>query len=57
MGVETYLYDFEKNVYGKEIEVYLLKFKRPEMRFASVDELKEQMSTDIDMGRQYHGMC
>lgn len=57
MGVETYLYDFDKNVYGKEIEVYLLKFKRPEMRFASVDELKEQMSTDIDMGRQYHGMC
>lgn len=56
MGVETYLYDFDENVYGKEIEVYLLKFKRPEMRFESVDALKTQMSNDIDAGRQYHSM-
>ncbi len=47
VGVETYIYDFDRDVYGKTIEVKLLKFKRPEMKFASVDELKAQMEKDI----------
>lgn len=47
MGVETYLYDFNADVYGENIEVYLLEHKRPEMRFGSVEELKAQMREDI----------
>lgn len=56
MGVETYLYDFEADVYGEYIDVYLLAYKRPEMRFESVDKLKAQMQEDIATGRQYHGI-
>lgn len=55
MGVETYIYDFNADVYGEYIEVYLLAYKRPEMRFESVDNLKAQMWADIAEGRQYHG--
>jgi len=51
MGVETYLYDFEENIYGREITVNLLKFKRPEMKFDSVEELAAQMQKDIREGR------
>lgn len=51
MGVETYLYDFSEDIYGKEITVNLLDFKRPEMRFASVEQLKEQMQKDIEEGK------
>lgn len=47
MGVETYLYDFQEDIYGKEIEVYLYEFKRPEQRFASLEELKMQLQKDI----------
>ncbi|MCR5715536.1 MAG: bifunctional riboflavin kinase/FAD synthetase [Lachnospiraceae bacterium] len=54
MGVETYLYDFAQDVYGKFITVRLLSFKRPEMRFAGVEELKKQMASDIAQGRYYH---
>lgn len=54
MGVETYIYDFDDDLYGKDIEVFLLKYKRPEMRFSGVDELKEQMSTDIEEGKAFH---
>ncbi len=54
MGVETYIYDFDEDVYGEELDVYLLYFKRPEMRFGSVDELMHQMSEDIAEGRKYH---
>lgn len=54
MGVETFIYDFNEDVYGKELEVYLLYFKRSEMRFDSVDALMKQMSEDIEEGRKYH---
>lgn len=56
MGVETYLYDFEGDVYGEDMEVYLLKYKRPEMRFDGVDALKAQMAADIAAGREFHGL-
>jgi riboflavin kinase/FMN adenylyltransferase len=56
MGVESYLYDFEGDVYGDEMEVYLLKFKRPEMRFENVDALKAQMALDIEEGRKFHNL-
>ena len=56
MGVETYIYDFDSDVYGEEMEVYLLCHKRPEMRFEGVNALKEQMAVDIADGRKYHGL-
>jgi riboflavin kinase/FMN adenylyltransferase len=54
MGVETYLYDFDSDVYGNEMEVYLLKYKRPEMRFDGIEALKAQMASDIEEGRKFH---
>ena len=53
MGVETYLYDFSEEIYGKEITVNLLEFKRPEMKFSSVGQLKEQMQKDIAEGKEF----
>lgn len=53
-GVESYIYDFEQDIYGKEIEVFLLKYKRPEMCFDSVENLKKQMQSDLADGRLYH---
>lgn len=56
MNVETYFYDFDEDIYGKEITVELLFFKRPEIRFGSVDELKAQMQNDMDDGREFHNL-
>ena len=47
MGVESYLYDFDGDLYGQEIEVELLVFRRPERRFDSLDALKAQIRKDI----------
>lgn len=55
MGVETYLYDFDGNLYGERIEVALLEFKRPEKKFASLDELKVQLEADIAAGAEFAG--
>jgi len=54
--IETYLYNFDENLYGEYIEVELLKFSRPEMKFASVEELKKQMECDLLNGREFHGI-
>lgn len=57
MGVETYIYDFSGDLYGREITVKLLHFKRPEMKFQDKQALKEQMEKDIAEGRVYFGSC
>ncbi|MDD6810881.1 MAG: bifunctional riboflavin kinase/FAD synthetase [Lachnospiraceae bacterium] len=54
MGVETYLYDFDEDVYGKEVMVELLAFKRPEMKFSGIEDLKRQTHMDIEQGRNFH---
>ena len=53
MGVETYLYDFAGDLYGQDITVQLLAFRRPEMKFDNVDSLRRQMEADIAAGRDY----
>ena len=53
LGVETYLYDFHQDVYGKEATVCLRHYERPEQKFDSVESLKHQMQKDIQLGKQY----
>lgn len=51
MGLESYLYDFDGDIYGEPIEVYLLQFSRPEQRFETVEALRRQLETDVEKGR------
>lgn len=53
LGAETYLFGTDENMYGREIEVGLLKFRRSERKFDSVDALKKQMEKDILAGKEY----
>ena len=55
--VETYLYDFDGDLYGETAEVGLLTFRRPEKRFSGVPELKRTMEEDIRAGKIYHGIA
>lgn len=48
VGVETYIYDFNQDVYGEKIVVSFVDYIRPEKKFDSVEELKAQMETDIE---------
>ena len=48
--VETFLYNFNQDVYGTRANVRLLGFLRPEMKFKGIDELKKQMKKDIEEG-------
>ncbi|MDO5147018.1 MAG: bifunctional riboflavin kinase/FAD synthetase [Eubacteriales bacterium] len=52
-GVETNIFQFEGDIYGKEIEVELLHYRRPEMYFHGVEELRCQMEKDIRYAKEY----
>lgn len=47
MGVETYLYDFEGDIYDTFITVRLESFVRPEQKFEGLSRLQEQLRKDI----------
>lgn len=53
VGAETYLLDFSGDLYGKQIEVQLLHFERPERKFDSLEELKNQISRDKKAAIEY----
>jgi riboflavin kinase/FMN adenylyltransferase len=54
--VETYIFDYDADLYGKMIEVSLYAYARPEKKFESVEDLKNQMKKDIEFGRKYFQM-
>ena len=53
VGVETYIYDFDSDAYGKIIKVELIRFVRPEMKFDSIDALKAQIKSDLVSAREH----
>lgn len=46
LTVETYILDFNEDIYGKEIEVSFIKKIRDEKKFNGLEELKEQLEKD-----------
>lgn len=46
---EVYILGFNKDIYGKNIEIYINKNIRSEVRFESVEELKQQIQKDIKL--------
>ncbi len=53
VGVETYLYNCSEDLYGECQKVELLDFERPERKFPSVEDLKEQIMNDRRYGEAY----
>ena len=44
---EIHVIDFNKEIYGEEVEVIVLDKIRGVMNFASLEELKEQIAKDV----------
>lgn len=44
---ETHILGFDGNLYGKDVEIRLVRFIRTEQKFSSFDELVLQIGTDI----------
>lgn len=51
--VETFIFDFDEDLYGQVIEVELMTYIRPELKFDTLEELKLKMEEDIEFARAY----
>lgn len=47
--IETYIFNLKENLYEKELKVEFIDFVRNDMRFLSVDDLKNQVKSDIEV--------
>jgi riboflavin kinase/FMN adenylyltransferase len=47
--IEVHLFNFRDNLYHETIQVELLIHTRKEMKFAGIDELKEQLERDKEL--------
>lgn len=46
LNIETYILDFNQDIYGKELRIYFVKKIRDEKRFISLSDLKNQLIED-----------
>lgn len=49
--LETYVFDFDGDLYGQEIGVRLVHFLRPDAKFAGLEELKAAIAEDARQAR------
>jgi|CXWL01.1.fsa_nt_gi riboflavin kinase/FMN adenylyltransferase len=52
-SVETYLLDFEGDLYGRELRIELLHRLRGEMKFDGIEALVAAIAADVDAARAY----
>jgi len=53
-NMETHIFNFDKELYGKTIRVEFIKKTRDERKFESVDELAREIAKDCIMANDYH---
>ncbi len=53
-NVETHIFDFDSELYGKTITVEFLRKLRDEVKFDSISDLSEQIVRDCREARKYH---
>jgi riboflavin kinase/FMN adenylyltransferase len=52
LSVEVHIFDFNKNIYDKELRVHFIQRIRSEKKFSSILKLKEQILKDIETAKK-----
>jgi riboflavin kinase/FMN adenylyltransferase len=50
--LEIYLLDFDRDIYGKDVEVRFIRYLRPEQKFDSLEALAQQIERDVRQARE-----
>ncbi|MEL6325079.1 MAG: riboflavin biosynthesis protein RibF, partial [Pseudomonadota bacterium] len=51
--LETFIFDFDRDIYGQHLEVALVRYLRPELKFNSLDEMVVQMDQDVETAKHH----
>lgn len=54
--IESFLFGYSGDAYGKEVRIELLEYVRPEQKFSDKEELKNCVQKDIVIGKRYFGI-
>lgn len=52
-GIETNIFDFDENIYGKKVKLFFYRKIRDEKKFDSLEDLKNQLESDEIQTREY----
>jgi riboflavin kinase / FMN adenylyltransferase len=50
--LEIHLFDFAREIYGKDLEVRFIRYLRPEKKFESIEALARQIEADVKQARE-----
>src|SRR5438445_10331104 len=50
--LEIHLLDFDRDIYGKDLELRFIRYLRPEKKFENVDALVHQIERDVHQARE-----
>jgi len=50
--LEIHLLDFERDIYGKHLELRFIRYLRPEKKFENIDALVHQIERDVQQARE-----
>ncbi len=53
-NIETHIFNFDRELYGKKIKVEFIKRTRGEKKFDSIEALSRQIESDCIMAKAYH---
>ncbi|MEL7107817.1 MAG: riboflavin biosynthesis protein RibF [Pseudomonadota bacterium] len=51
--LETVIFDFDGDIYGQQLEVALVRYLRPELKFESLDAMIVQMNKDVETAKHH----
>lgn len=52
VGLETHIFDFDRDIYGRLLRVALVEYIRPERKFDGLDRLRDQIGKDSHAARE-----
>lgn len=55
--VETYIFDFNGDLYNETVDILPVYHIRPEMKFSSLDELKSKIDSDCNIAQSILNQC
>lgn len=53
--IEVHLFDFNQDIYGEHLDIQVIAYLRPEMKFSGIEALVQQLHVDKEEAKRYLG--